>query len=122
MAFVISRLCRDCLDQGCVRVCPVDCILEHVPENGESDLPNQLFVNPDDCIDCSLCEPECPWEAIGHEDDVPVLFRDDVALNGLTIERPEEFRVPEDAENSPPSAEQVEANKKRWGLRTDHAA
>ena len=122
MTFVISRLCRDCVDQACVRVCPVDCILEHVPEGRVSELPNQLFVNPDACIDCGVCEPECPWEAIGEEEEVPELFLADIALNALTAERTSEFRVPEAVERPAPTAEQVEINKKRWGLETDHPA
>ena len=55
MAWVITRLCRDCVDQACVEVCPVDCFYE-----GD----NMLVINPSECIDCGVCEPECPAEAI----------------------------------------------------------
>ena len=88
MAFVITRLCRDCVDSSCVPVCPVpDCIVEHRPPPGAAALPNQLFINPDACIDCGACEPECPWEAICEEGDVPAAFDDDVALNAITAAR-----------------------------------
>lgn len=72
MTFVITRLCRDCVDGACVEVCPVQCIVEHAPPHGASDLPNQLFINPDECIHCLLCEPACPWQAIFDEADVPL--------------------------------------------------
>jgi ferredoxin len=114
MSVVITRLCRDCIDMGCVRVCPVDCIVEHAPPTGSSDLPNQLFVNPEECIDCGVCEPECPWEAIAPEDDVPDIFREDIALNALTVERPGEFRVPELVERRTPSPEEIVTNRERW--------
>ena len=60
MAFVITRLCRDCVDGACVDVCPCDCILEHRPASGESELPRQLFIDPSECISCNVCAPECP--------------------------------------------------------------
>src|SRR5262245_53525044 len=112
MAFVITRLCRDCVDQSCVEQCPVDCILEF---RGEGDLPRQLYIDPEDCIDCGLCAPECPWEAIFEEQDVPELFHDDIALNALTAERPSEFAVPEGAKKPRPTPAAVEANKRKWG-------
>ena len=116
MAYVITRLCRDCKDLGCVRVCPTDCILEHRPTSSVSDLPNQVFIDPDDCIDCNLCVPECPWEAIYPDIDVPDIFKPDVALNALVRERRAEFRVAEPTENEQPSSEEVAENMRRWGL------
>ncbi len=89
---MITRLCKDCLDGACIEVCPVDCILEHAPPERASELPNQLYIDPDQCIDCGNCAPACPWEAISHQDDVPVAFEADVALNALTVARPAEFR------------------------------
>jgi ferredoxin len=56
MFWVITRLCIDCLDTGCVSVCPVDCIYEPL-EPGKDGLPNQLYIDPDECIDCGACEP-----------------------------------------------------------------
>ena len=116
MAFVITRLCRDCVDGACVDVCPTDCILEHRPADRESELPRQLFIDPDDCIDCRMCEPECPWEAIYPDADVPESFEEDIALNALAAERRSEFHVPIQRLRRPVTTEEVERNKQRWGL------
>ena len=70
MAYIITRLCRDCVDTGCVAVCPVDCIYEYTGSDREA-WPNQLYIHPDECIDCGACEPECPVTAIFPEEDVP---------------------------------------------------
>jgi ferredoxin len=55
MTFVVTEACIKCKYTDCVEVCPVDCFYE-----GE----NMLVINPDECIDCGVCEPECPAEAI----------------------------------------------------------
>ena len=62
MAFVVTENCIRCKYQDCVEVCPVDCFHEG---------PNMLVIDPDECIDCTLCEPECPAEAIFSEDELP---------------------------------------------------
>ena len=62
MTFVVTEACIKCKYTDCVEVCPVDCF--HVG-------PNFLVIDPDECIDCTLCEPECPIEAIYPEDDLP---------------------------------------------------
>lgn len=62
MAYVITGPCIGAKDQACVAVCPVDCIYE----GGD-----QYYINPDECIDCGACEPECPVEAIFADDSVP---------------------------------------------------
>ena len=61
MTFIIAEPCVDVLDRACVDVCPVDCFHEG---------PNFLVIS-DECIDCNLCIPECPAEAIYDEDDLP---------------------------------------------------
>ena len=61
MAFVVTENCIKCKYTDCVDVCPVDCFHEG---------PNFLVIDPDECIDCTLCEPECPAEAILSEDDL----------------------------------------------------
>jgi ferredoxin len=117
MAFVITRLCRDCVDGSCVDACPVDAIVEHRPVVGlASDLPPQLFINPNECICCAACVPECPWEAIYDEGDVPAAFEPDIALNALTVERREEFHVPVARLRKGATTEQISDNKARWGL------
>ena len=55
MTYVVIEACIRCKHMDCVEVCPVDCFYE-----GE----NMLVINPDECIDCGVCEPECPIEAI----------------------------------------------------------
>ena len=114
MTFVITRLCRDCVDGACVEACPVDCIVQHAPEGAASDLPNQLFIDPDQCIHCLMCSPVCPWEAIFDEADVPHAFRDDIALNQIAGQRPHEFIVPTTRLARPATPEDVERNKAKW--------
>lgn len=58
MTYVVTESCIKCKYTDCVEVCPVDCFYE-----GE----NMLVINPDECIDCGVCEPECPVEAIKPE-------------------------------------------------------
>jgi ferredoxin len=60
MTFVVLDTCIKCKYTDCVEVCPVDCFYE-----GE----NTVVINPDECIDCGVCEPECPIEAIVPDDD-----------------------------------------------------
>jgi ferredoxin len=116
MIYVITRLCRDCVDGACVDTCPVDCILEHRPAEGPSDLPRQLFIDPDICIGCGACEPACPWEAISEESDVPARFREDIALNVLASTRNAEFHVPVQRLLRGATRDEVDENKRRWGI------
>ena len=115
MAWVITRLCRDCVDGACVEVCPVECIYEYTGDDREK-FPNQLYINPEECIDCGACEPECPWEAIYEDVSVPESLSDDTALNALTVDEADSFQVPADSEKAQPSPEQVTENKQKWGL------
>jgi ferredoxin len=75
-----------------------------------------VFIDPDECIDCHACVPECPWEAIFSEDNVPEPLKPDVALNALVRERRSEFQVPQLVKTPPPTVEAVDANRERWGL------
>ena len=72
MTFVVTEECIKCKYTDCVEVCPVDCFHEG---------PNFLVIDPDECIDCTLCEPECPIEAIHAEDDVPDEQQQYIQLN-----------------------------------------
>ena len=72
MTFVVTEKCIKCKYTDCVEVCPVDCFYEG---------PNFLVINPDECIDCALCEPECPVDAIYSEDEIPADQQDFIAIN-----------------------------------------
>ena len=72
MPYVITEACKNTKDRACVDVCPVDCIYEG---------PDQLYIHPDECIDCEACVPECPVEAIFHEDNVPEEWKGFIELN-----------------------------------------
>ncbi|MFW6052050.1 MAG: 4Fe-4S dicluster domain-containing protein [Myxococcota bacterium] len=115
MTWVITRLCRDCVDQSCVDVCPVECIYEYTGSDRET-WPNQLYIHPDECIDCGACEPECPWEAIFEDVAVPDVFKDDIELNAKMMDEKDDFQVPEHVEKPRPTPEQVAENKKKWGM------
>ena len=71
MTYVIAEPCIDVKDTACVDVCPVDCIhpTKNSPEEFEKE--KQLFIDPEECIDCGACEPVCPVEAIFEEAAVP---------------------------------------------------
>lgn len=94
MTFVVTEQCIKCKYTDCVEVCPVDCFYE-----GE----NFLVINPDECIDCALCEPECPVNAILSEDDLPSEYQKYLEINkklanqwpNITSVKP----APEDADN-----------------------
>ena len=114
MAFVITRLCRDCVDGSCVDACPADCIVAHRPEGRNSELPNQLFIDPAECIDCNCCVTECPWEAIYADVDVPPAFAEDIELNARSARRSDGYVVPERRLLRRPEPEEVVLNKARW--------
>src|SRR5499426_3052259 len=72
MTHVVTESCIKCKYTDCVDVCPVDCFREG---------PNMLVIHPDECIDCAVCIPECPVNAIYAEEDVPKSQQDFIALN-----------------------------------------
>ena len=71
MTYVICEPCIDVKDTACVDVCPVDCIHPTADNIEFYEEEVQLYIDPEECIDCAVCEPECPVEAIYAEDDVP---------------------------------------------------
>ena len=80
MPYVVTEACINCKHTDCVEVCPVDCFYEG---------PNFLVIDPEECIDCTLCEPECPIGAIFADDDVPEGQEKFIALNAeLSLEWP----------------------------------
>ena len=72
MPFIVTESCIKCKYTDCVEVCPVDCFHEG---------PNMLVIDPDECIDCTLCEPECPVEAIMSDEDVDESMQHFIDLN-----------------------------------------
>ncbi len=93
MTFVVGDNCIKCKYMDCVEVCPVDCFHEG---------PNFLVIDPEECIDCTLCEPECPAEAIFPEDDLPSNQQEFLALNAELAQQwpviTEKKDAPEDAD------------------------
>ena len=78
MTFVVIDNCIRCKYTDCVEVCPVDCFHEG---------PNILVIDPNECIDCNLCVPECPVDAIFSEDDLPKDKKAFLALNAELAKR-----------------------------------
>ncbi len=94
MTFVVTEPCIKCKYTDCVEVCPVDCFHEG---------PNMLVIDPDECIDCTLCEPECPVEAILSEDDLSDQQRHYLDLNA---ELAKLWPVLNERKDPPPDAEE----------------
>lgn len=106
MAYVVTDNCIKCKYTDCVEVCPVDCFHEG---------PNFLVIDPEECIDCTLCVPECPINAIYAEDDLPEDMIKFIDLNTeLAAQWPvitEKKDAPEDAaewENKPDKLKYLE--------------
>jgi ferredoxin len=100
MAFIVTSACVGCKDTECVTVCPVDCFYEG---------PNMLVIDPDECIDCGLCEPACPVKAIFAEDDVPESEIPFIDLNAQKVSEYENITDKKDplAHTSPFTPEQA---------------
>ena len=78
MTYIVNENCIKCKLMDCVEVCPVDCFYEG---------PNFLVIHPDECIDCALCEPECPVDAIYAEDELPEDQQEFLELNAELSEK-----------------------------------
>ena len=93
MTYLVLDKCINCKYTDCVEVCPVDCFHEG---------PNMLAIDPEECIDCSLCVPECPVNAIVSEDDIPEGQESMLELNRELAEQwpviAERKEPPEDAD------------------------
>ena len=87
MAYIIAEPCVGTCDTACVEVCPVDCIhpkKEDWDTKGydENNLEDKLlYIDPEECIDCGACEPECPVEAIFEESEVPEEWNKYIKIN-----------------------------------------
>lgn len=102
MAYVVTEACIKCKYTDCVEVCPVDAFRE-----GE----NFLVIDPDECIDCTLCVPECPVDAILAVDDVPEEQRRFIDLNAELAKRWEPIV---EAKPAPPDADTWAKIRSKW--------
>ena len=96
MTYVVTESCIRCKYTDCVEVCPVDCFHEG---------PNFLVIDPDECIDCTLCVPECPVNAIFAEDDLPEEQKKFTAINA---ELAKKWPVLTEKKPAPPDAAEWE--------------
>ncbi|MAL02145.1 MULTISPECIES: ferredoxin FdxA [Alcaligenaceae] len=94
MTHVVTESCIKCRYTDCVDVCPVDCF--HIG-------PNFLVIDPDECIDCAVCVPECPVEAIFAEEDLP---QDQLDFIRINAELAPEWEVIDSSIGSLPDAEE----------------
>ncbi|MDZ7736160.1 MAG: ferredoxin FdxA [Gammaproteobacteria bacterium] len=104
MTYVVTENCIKCKYTDCVEVCPVDCFHEG---------PNMLVIDPDECIDCSLCEPECPVNAIYSEDDVP---GDQAHFLELNAELSREWPVLNERKDPPEDADEWDGKPGKLNL------
>jgi ferredoxin len=104
MTYVVTEACIKCKYTDCVDVCPVDCFREG---------PNFLTIDPDECIDCAVCVPECPVNAIYAEDDVP---GDQQAFIKLNTELSRQWKSITKSKASLPDADEFKDVKNKLGL------
>lgn len=91
MSFIIGKSCVGCVDTSCVKVCPVDCINGPIDITGRGDevktmskeelMDKQLFINPDVCILCGACVPECPVDAIYRSEKEAIELNDEESIH-----------------------------------------
>lgn len=104
MTYVVTESCINCKYTDCVDVCPVDCFKEG---------PNFLVIDPDECIDCTLCVAECPVDAIYPEDEVPESQKHFVELN-LTLSKHPNWKPITNKKDAYPDAD-------IWATKSDKA-
>ncbi|HZN88697.1 MAG TPA: ferredoxin family protein [Thermoleophilaceae bacterium] len=80
MAYVIAEPCIDTKDNSCVEVCPVDCI-HPTPDEPDYDQVTQLYIDPEECIDCDACVEACPVDACFAEDQLPDEWQSFIQVN-----------------------------------------
>ena len=109
MTFVVTESCIRCKYTDCVEVCPVDCFRE---------APNFLVIDPDECIDCNLCVPECPVDAIFAEEDLPTDQKHFLEINALLAKKwpiiTAKKDAPEDADDWKNVAEKLQYLEREW--------
>ena len=101
MTYVVTESCIKCKYTDCVEVCPVDCFYEG---------PEFLVIDPEECIDCGLCEPECPIEAIKADDELPP---DQIEFIEINLKLAEVYENITEAKDPLPEAEKYKDIKNR---------
>jgi ferredoxin len=86
VAYVINEPCIGVKDNSCVEVCPVDCI-HPTPDESDYDQHDQLYIDPEECIDCDACVEACPVDAITPEDMVPGEWQRFTAINAAYFKK-----------------------------------
>jgi Fe-S-cluster-containing dehydrogenase component len=91
MSYIIGKSCEGCIDGGCVKVCPVDCIhgpilMDDSAKNignltEEDKIGKQLYINPIDCIKCGACVAECPVDAIYRTEAEAIALNDEISVH-----------------------------------------
>ena len=109
MAHVVTERCVDCRYTDCCAVCPVDCFYE-------TESPAMLVIDPDTCIDCALCVPECPIQAIWPEDELPDVYSEWLDRNGELFSGGTMIKTKVDALPGAFSLSQIQARERERGL------
>ena len=104
MTYIVNDKCIKCKLTDCVEVCPVDCFYEG---------PNFLVINPNECIDCGLCEPECPVDAIFSEDELPA---DQIKFIEINEQLSKEWPNITQKKDALPQAEKYKNQKDKFNL------
>ena len=112
MAYVIAEPCIGTKDNSCVEVCPVDCI-HPTPDEPGYDAVEMLYIDPEECIDCTLCEPECPVEAIFSEEELPA---GQEQFKQLNAELAKQWPVITEKKDAPPDAKEWEGKPEKLKL------
>lgn len=108
MPHIVTGRCVDCKYTDCCTVCPVDCFYE-------IDNPKMLVIDPDTCIDCQLCVPECPINAIYEEEELPEVYKEWTAKNKELFPAGKLISTKKDALPGAKSLEEIQADEKAKG-------
>jgi ferredoxin len=109
MAHIVTARCVDCRYTDCCAVCPVDCFWS-------IDDPKMLVIDPDTCIDCGLCIPECPVHAIYPQEELPEAYAEWTEKNAQLFAAGENITTKEDPLPGALTLEQVQEREKAQGL------
>ncbi len=112
MTHVVVGRCVDCRYTDCATVCPVECFYEITD-------PAMLVINPDECIDCELCVPECPINAIYPEEEVPEPYQEWIAKNAELWEQGEQISEKKDPLPGALTLEEIQQREREMGWDID---